>query len=162
MKTRFQTGSALLVALIAIAVLMVLVVAAIQFTGVNREGAGAKLRGDELQACAETAKRLLLTQLNSPATPLNNNTYDFELPNRVDSTERTHAMTGHYQQDGGVGAITSVSGTSISVSSRAARDLSNGAPASAGFGGTPYKVVMKCQDSAGRESEVEFVFKYGI
>lgn len=149
--------------MIAIAVLMVLVVAAIQFTGVNRDGAVAKIRADELAACAETAKRLLINQLDSPNTPLTGTTYHFELPDRPDPSDRTAAMTGHYNEnDGGYGSITPVSGSSIAVSSRSARDLSNGAPSSAGFGGTPYRVVMKCKDRGGRESEVEFVFRYGI
>ena len=39
---------------------------AIQFTGTNREGAVAKLRSDELAACAESAKRMVMSQLNNP------------------------------------------------------------------------------------------------
>lgn len=158
-----QRGSALIIAMIAISVLMVLVVAAIQFTGTNREGAVAKLHADELAACQQNAKRLLISQLNSPTTTLTGSSFSFALLDRSAVSERTSAQTGHYAEtDGGYGSITAVSGSAIAVSSRAARDLSNSAPASAGLGGVPYRVVMKCRDRGGREAEVEFVFKYGI
>ena len=158
-----QRGSSLIVALIAIGVLMVLVVAAIQFTGINREGAVAKLRSDELAACAESAKRMLISQLQDPTASLTGQAYEFELPDRPTNTERTKAYTGHYgEEDGGFGSITAMSGSSIAASSRLARDLSNAAPTQTSFGGIPYRVVMKCKDARGRESEIEFVFRYGI
>ncbi|HET9451110.1 MAG TPA: hypothetical protein VFO83_09525, partial [Aggregicoccus sp.] len=56
-------GSALLITLIAMGVLGVLVVGALQFTGTNRAAAVAKMRGDRVSACAETARRYLLSRL---------------------------------------------------------------------------------------------------
>jgi hypothetical protein len=36
-------------------------------------------------------------------------------------------------------------------------------PASGGFmGGQYYRVVVKCKETSGRESEVEFLFRYGL
>ena len=58
-------GNALLMTLIALAVLMMIVAAAIQFTGTNREAAISKARADEVQACATTARKLLLSKLRT-------------------------------------------------------------------------------------------------
>ena len=166
-NSKAQRGSSLVVAMIAIGVLMVLVVAAIQFTGSNREGAAAKLRSDELAACAESAKRMVMNELNNPNNPLSGRSYNFTLldappPSGSDEDERTRLTSDHYNGvDAGV-KVVPVSGSSIGVSSRSARDLSNAAPTQTGFGGIPYRVVMKCRDRDNREAEVEFVFRYGI
>lgn len=168
MKTLHASrGSALLITLIALAVLMVIVVGAIQFTGINREGAAAKLRGDSLAACGEAAKRQLVSQLALFGGGVNNvpltGPVDVRIPDRATVSERSRIMLAHYDElDAGMEDIQPVSSGLMGSSARGARDLSNAAPSSTSLGGTYYRVVMKCQDFGGRESEVEFLFRFGI
>jgi Tfp pilus assembly protein PilX len=177
MRPQPQRGSALIIAMIAISVLMILVVAAIQFTGVNKEASQAKLRGDELAACAENAKRMLMSQLNDPTKPIGDvvavyadggtsgsNAGNFTVPNEVAIADRTNLTAGHYsntETGTSVATIIPLGSSVLGESTRNARDMSN-VSARYNFGGTPYRVTMRCRDSAGREAEVEFVIKYGI
>lgn len=157
-----RRGSALLIALIAIGVLMVLVVAAIQFTGTNREGAVAKLRADELAACAESAKRLVFNQIGTASTSLHGSTFRFELPDRVTASERTVIVSGHYGDADGGAILEQVAASVIGSNNRGARDLANSLPMSASSGGLPYKTMVTCRDRVGREAEVEFLFRFGF
>src|SRR3954469_21464620 len=91
-----RRGSALLVTLIALGVLMLLVVAAIQFTGTNREGAGSKLRSDELASCAESARRALMDSLNQPGLSLAGKTWTFPLLDQAAVSGRSTIATLHY------------------------------------------------------------------
>jgi hypothetical protein len=51
----------------------------------------------------------------------------------------------------------------MGASDRQVVDISNKLLANVGFmGGQYYRVVVKCQENSGRESEVEFLFRYGL
>lgn len=167
-----QRGSALLITLIALAVLMLLVVAAIQFTSTNREGAGSKLRGDELASCAESARRTLMQQLTGAnlTASLQDQTAKFPTVTLVDQailSDRSTVGLGHYSgADGGSSstnpAISTITADTIPGSTKDARDMSNTIAAQSGLGGSPYRVIMTCRDRGGRETEVEFMFRFGI
>lgn len=165
-----------MVTMIALAVLMVLVVGAIRFTGTNREAAVSKLKGDRMAACAETARRYLLsrmrifgvavTELNLVGDPQFGTTYAY-LPDDPLPAKQSIIGPGHFGDN-----LTSpvsankpqmVPGSMMAGSAALVRDLANAAPASPYLGGSYYRVVMKCQEGSGaRESEIEFVFRYGL
>lgn len=168
LSSRSRRGSALLITLIALAVLMLLVVAAIQFTGTNRTGAGAKLRGDELAACGEAARRYLVSQLQIFGNTGNSNLpinspVDARIIDQATESDRTRVYMAHYDEtDAGIEDIAGVSSAFMGAAAKSARDLSNAAPTNATLGGNYYRVVMKCRDLGGRENEVEFLFRFGI
>jgi hypothetical protein len=163
LKTRTPRGNALMMTLIAISVLMLLVGGAIQFTNYNREATAEKLRGDRVGACADAARRHLLSRLKLfRATNLQ--IFDTKLIDDPNPDSRSKMMTGHYNEDVASATVVSVSPVLMGAGNRQSRDIANVASANGGtLGGQYYRVVVKCQEStSGRESEVEFLFRYGL
>lgn len=173
MSTR--RGNALLVTMIALAVLMVLVVGAIRFTGTNQVAAVSKMRGDRLAACADTARRYLISRLrvNQAATavvldPATGQNYR-NLPDDAVSSRQSIIGAGHYDDNLlslSQPHISVVPSSSFGASGMQARDLSNVMPTQTGIGGQYYRVVMKCQEpgtlGTARASEIEFIIRFGL
>lgn len=163
-------GNALIVVMVSLAVLLLLVVAAIRFTGTSRDSAQAKNKGDQLQSCAEVARRYLLTQLPvNPFSPTSGElsptptlTFERVLPDNAVTAERSRAMSGHYNQTSPSATIVGISALSVGSSRKQIRDIANNlGPAT--LGGQNYRVVVKCiEPNTTRESELEFAFRYGI
>lgn len=163
LKPRAPRGNALMMTLIAISVLTLLVCGAIQFTNYNREATAEKLRGDRVSACADAARRHLLSRLKL----LNNPSLKFfkaELIDDPDPEARSVMKTGHYDPQPMVdNSVAVVSARLMGEGDNQARDIANIAPSGDGtLGGKYYRVVVKCQEASGRESEVEFLFRYGL
>lgn len=153
-------GNALLITLIALAVLMLMTVGAIEFTGINRRAAVSQLGGDRMAACAETARRYLLSRLSnfSDASTLQLSAPMLDDP---DPGRRSQMMTAHYDDPAAGATVVKVASESFS----AARDQSVGlenklVEGTTGYGGY-FRVVVKCRETATRESELEFLFRYG-
>ncbi|WNG38982.1 hypothetical protein F0U60_39305 [Archangium minus] len=163
-RTRVPRGNALLLTVIAIAVLMVLVGGAIQFTNRNREASAEKLRGDRVNVCAEAARRHLLSRLSLFQATGSLQILDTRLIDDPDPDARSRMTTGHYGNDTAVATVKTVDAVTMGAAGRQARDMANAAPSSATLGGQYYRVVVKCEESSGggRESEVEFLFRYGL
>ncbi len=156
-------GNALLVALIALAVLMVLVVGAIRFTGANRDAAVAKAKGDQLSSCADSARRYLLSQLRTSGVAVTDLTLNTSLPDDQAAGSQLKMLTAHYGSSTPTPTAVLVPGASMGAARRQARDLSNVLPASALLGGQYYRIVVKCQEpGTTRETELEFTFRHGI
>lgn len=167
MQAGERRGNALLVALIAISVLMVLVVGALQFTGKNREAAALKTRGDQTSACAETARAYLLSRLRLFNVNVTGLTLDQVLVANADggAVNDTKMLTAHYDQtspDPIKPTVVPVSAAAVGASRKQIRDLANTVPGGVTLGGQYYRVVVKCREPGGRESELEFVFRYGL
>jgi hypothetical protein len=172
MRRTLRRGNALLVTMIALAVLLVLSVGAIRFTGTNREAAAAKTRGDQVSACAQTARKYLLSRMRvygNQATQVK--LVSETLLDDATATKRSVIDTAHYgkvQSPTGSTADSTavVEASAFAAASRQVRDLANTSPTSGTLGGQYYRVVVKCAEpgNAGtmRESEVEFLFRYGI
>ncbi len=163
-RKRIPRGNALMVTLIAVAVLMVLVVGAIQFTNYNREATAEKLRGDRISACADAARRHLLSRLRLFRMG-GELTLETELIDDPDPSSRSTMITGHYGNPTAEPTVVEVSSKAMGAAARQARDISNAAVSSGALGGQYYRVVVKCQEpgaagGTGRESEVEFLFRY--
>ncbi|QRK08379.1 hypothetical protein JQX13_52145 [Archangium violaceum] len=162
-RTRVPRGNALLLTIIAIAVLMVLVGGAIQFTNRNREASAEKLRGDRVNLCAEAARRHLLSRLSLFQATGTLQILDTKLIDDPDPEARSRMMTGHYG-DGPVATVKTVDAVTMGAAGRQAFGIENSVPTSTTLGGQYYRVVVKCEEpsGSGRESEVEFLFRYGL
>jgi len=161
-RTLRAGGNALLVTMIALAVLMVLVVGALRFTGTNREAAAAKMKGDASQACADAARRYLMAKFRTFGVPIEGLTLDNTIPDSPIVANRTRILTAHYDSLTSEPTIVAVSAQSMGQSRRQVRDMSN-VPAGTTLGGRYYRVVVKCRDAVSRrESELEFTFRHGI
>jgi hypothetical protein len=151
---------------VAMAVLLLLVGGAIQFTNYNREASSEKLRGDRIGACADAARRHLLSRLKLFRATSELQILDTKLIDDPDPDARTRIMTGHYADattDTAQATVVGVDPVLMGASSRQVRDIANTVPATGGFmGGQYYRVVVKCRETSGPESEVEFLFRYGL
>lgn len=161
-------GNALITTLIAVAVLMILVVGAIQFTNSNREASAEKLRGDRVGACADAARRHLLARLKLLGSLNELTEFNVTLIDDPDAAARSTMVAKHYSSDTSTGTVNnptvvSVSSVAMGAANKQARDMSNITTGSNGtLGGGYYRVVLKCKESSSRESEVEFLFRYGL
>lgn len=164
-----------MVTMIALAVLMVLVVGAIRFTGTNREAALSKMKGDRMGACADTARRYLLSRLRLYGTSVTDLKFDpsanttwAKLPDDAVAAKQSVVGPGHYGEDLTItpSSIVLMPSTGFGSGVDQIRDLANAAPGSGTLGGQYYRAVVKCQEAGtlgvARESEVEFVFRFGL
>lgn len=172
-RRRSPQGNALIVVLVSVAVLTLLVVAAIRFTGGNHDAAVMKNRSDQMSSCAEVARRYLLSQLPvnalSPASnELNpaDTTVQFEriIPDADadDAARRSVIATGHIGQPARAATIVGVAPLSMGAARKQVRDLANSLGPGT-LGGQYYRVVVRCiEPGSTRASELEFSFRYGI
>jgi hypothetical protein len=164
-KKRAPRGNALMLTVIAMAVLLLLVMGAIQFSNHNREASSEKLRGDRVGACADAARRHLLSRLRLFRATNELQILDTKLIDDPDPSARTRMMTGHYNDalsDIAEATVVGVDPVFMGASGRQVREIANTLPTSGFMGGQYYRVVVKCKETSGRESEVEFLFRYGL
>jgi hypothetical protein len=155
-------GNALMMTLIALAVLLLLVSAAIQFTGANREAAVIKARADETQACADTARKLLLAKLRTFGVPAGSLTLDTKIPDSQTTGQEQVARTAHYDAVGVEPVIVKLDSTVMGGSRYQVRDVAN-TLAGTTLGGEYYRVVVSCRHpTSNAQSEVEFTFRHGL
>lgn len=163
---RNDRGHVLIVVIVAMAVMMVIVVGAIRFTGTNRDAASHQVEADRLEACTEAARKMLLAKLRTYGIQAADLTLNEVINDSHVDAEKSRIQTAHYtSSDGGTGhplTVVPISSSAMGASRRQARDLSNTLPGSATLGGQYYRVVVKCQLGNLRESELEFVFRHGI
>ena len=158
---RGARGNALLITLIALAVLMLMTVGAIEFTGINRRAAVSQLSGDRISSCAETARRYLMSRLTV-----------FQLPSelKLDQTllddpiaaDRSRMTTAHYEDANAQATVVAVGSESFSAARQQSAELANNLPTDSTRNGGYFRVVVKCRESANREAELEFLFRYGL
>lgn len=161
-RLRITRGNALMMTLIALAVLLMLVSAAIQFTGTNREAAIAMSRSDEMKACATVARRVLLSKLRtsniSPAT-LELNTV---IPSSTVVAEQNQVVSAHFDSTIPEPVIVKLDSRSFGASRGQVREMANtiGPPT---MGGSYYRVVVTCRHPiSNSQSELEFTFRHGL
>jgi Tfp pilus assembly protein PilX len=165
MKNKNPRGTVLIVVLVAMAVLAVLALGVIAFTGTERDAAIQGRRGEQLMACAEVARAHVLAQLRAAGGMSPESiAFSVTLPDEVENARRSVARTGHvHDPDAGVvmtgGVLVVKAGMGAQTSQ--ARDLTNVATQSPTLGGQYYRVVVACE-SGGRQREVEFLVRYGI
>ncbi len=153
-------GNVLLVTVISLSILLVLVLGAIRYTGGNREASTIKLRGDRGASCVEVARNYLLSRLKVYGLAPADSQFDVRLLDELKPEERSRIVTGHLGASTPE-AVGTIAGSAFGASRRSVRDASN-IVAPTTLGGQFYRVAVKCQESSGRETELEFVFRYGI
>ena len=147
LRTRAPRGNALMITLIALAVLMMLVGGAIQFTNYNREATAEKLRGDRVSACAEAARRHMLSRLKLFRASGDFKLLETKLIDSPEPSERSSMMTGHYGE-GAQPTVVAVDPVLMGAAGRQVRDIANAAPGGGGtLGGQYFRVVVKCQEA---------------
>jgi len=141
---------------------------AIQFTNRNREAAAEKIRGDRIGMCVDAARRHLLSRLTVSRSSVETlKDFQVKLLDSPDVNARTEMRTAHYD-DLAVPQVTVVDVGTVGASSGQAVSVGNVSRKQGTVGGDYYRVVIKCQEPSdnpafpGRESEVEFLFRYGI
>ncbi len=156
-------GNALLMTLIALAVLMMIVAAAIQFTGTNREAAVSKARADELQSCATTARKLLLAKLRmTSGGRAGGLTLNSVIPDSTGPATDKQVRTAHYDKLTLEPVIVKLDSNVMGASRYQVRDMANTAGPGT-LGGDYYRVVVTCRHpGSNAQSEVEFTFRHGI
>lgn len=156
-------GNALMMTLIALAVLMMIVAAAIQFTGTNREASISKARADEVQACASTARKLLLSKLRTFGVSATDLTVNSEKFPDTQSTATDKVMrTAHFDSTAPETVIVKLDSKVMGASRYQVRDMAN-TLAESTLGGAYYRVVVTCRNpSSNAQSEVEFTFRHGL
>ena len=156
-------GNALLMTLIALAVLMMIVAAAIQFTGTNREAAVSKARADELQACANTGRKLILSKLRTFGTPTGGLTLaTVILPDSASAGAHKELRTAHYDSLALQPVVVKLDSTVMGSSRYQVRDVANTISQTT-LGGQYYRVIVTCRHPVSNaQSEVEFTFRHGI
>ena len=156
--------------LVVVMVAIISVLAASVLTFSQRElGASRNERvGDELLACADAGRQYILSRFNllqsAPVdlTPVN---VRLDKPGEVPCPPGAPPEGGRCVRSGHIGQV-SVTGvvaapTQTGGARRNLRDLSN-TVAKTQLGGVPYLLTVHCEDSSGRQSEVEFLVRFGI
>ena len=155
-------GNALIVTLVALAVLMMIVAAAIQFTGTNREASISKARADEVQACATTGRKVLLSKLRTFGVSPTNLTVNDNFPDTQASSTDKVMRTAHFDNTGTEPVIVKLDSKLMGASRYQVRDMAN-TLAQSTLGGDYYRVVVTCRNpSSNAQSEVEFTFRHGL
>jgi hypothetical protein len=158
-----QRGSALLTAVVVLLVVTMISLGILRFT--SRELAGATAAGHEqaLVACADTARKMLLSQFHAMGLQPTDVT-----AMNVALDSRTNLVGGHYDTAGvRVAQVTYLPANAFGPSD-AVRDITNVIAGPTGQGGRPMKIVVHCQQSgrgdaaSGRQLEVEFGVRFGL
>lgn len=165
---RNHRGSALIAALIVIAILALVTVATLQLAGLSKGQSAKDARTLSQTACVEAARQYLLSRLRVfSSVPITNLTFNQAV--QVETGTR-QLYTGHVrpvvsgQPQGSIAVITSVvpvQAAKVGGAKSGNRDLSN-VIAPNTLGGKPYQVVVACTDPLAGDMELEFTFRYGL
>ena len=166
---RPHRGSALIAALIVIAVLATVTVATLRLASISKGQSLSDARKLSQSACVDAARQYLISRLRLLSKfPLTELTFDQAVP--VENGTR-HLYTGHARQNGPDGrpigplpvieSVKAVAASKVGGGKAGNRDLSNTiAPPT--LGGKPYQVIVACSDPVAGDMELEFSFRYGL
>jgi type II secretory pathway pseudopilin PulG len=165
---RRHRGSALIAALIVIAVLALVTVATLRLADISKGQSAKDARKFGQAACIDAARQYLISRLRLYGVPTQ---VSFD---EVVSTEAgpRHIYTGHVRQPDASGQVSgpvpvSINGLTplrtgfVGGGTARSREISNtiGAPS---IGGKPYQVVVSCSDPLAGDMELEFTLKFGL
>jgi hypothetical protein len=170
MKTRLgRRGSVLLLVVVLLAVISLLAAAAVTFSQSELGAARNERIGDELLACADVGRQFMLSRFNmleKAPSSLEALNVDMNKGGMEDCPDAGDVPKGkRCVRSGHIGQM-KVSGVT-KVENKAGgnredmKEITNttGDPM---FGGVPHKIVVHCKDESGRETEVEFVVRFGL
>ncbi len=166
MARRPARGSALLMTMIVVIVIAVLGVAMIRFAARELAGATATRQNDALVSCAEAGRQLILSQFRSTTiSPASLQALNVQIGGQYGTAR---ALGGHVDTNVQVQQVVVLPGATFGATRNAVRDLSNIIAGAGSLGGTPYRVIVHCQDhgdatlTSGRQLEVEFGLRFGL
>lgn len=148
-----ERGSALVVAIVIVAILAVVGLALTRRTTNEMEAVGGKRYYDSAVTCADGAREMLLSQFRTSGMGPTSLT--------LDQTVDTKRMTsGHYDQ---FAMATIVPAAGTLAGAVGVNDIANRI-SRASLGGQIYRMSVVCTDSSGtnRQSEVEFLVRFGL
>lgn len=152
-RIRRRRGSALVVAVVIVAVLGVIAVALVKRSGMESDSIAAKRHYDQSVTCADGARQMLLSQFRTFGVS----------PTQVvlDQTVGEKRFTsGHYDQFA-IAAVTPATGTQAGAIG--VTDVAN-RTSRARLGGQVFRMTVVCTDrtTATHQSEVEFLVRFGL
>ncbi len=163
---RADRGSALVLTMIVLVVVTMLAVAMIRFSARELAGATSARQNDALVSCAEAGRQLILSQFRaSSVSPTSLVALNVPLGG---SSGLTRAVGGHVDSNVQIDQVTVLPSATFGVQQNVVRDLTNIITGAAQLGGTPYRIIVHCQDhgdgtlTSGRQLEVEFGLRYGL
>jgi|GraSoiStandDraft_41_1057321.scaffolds.fasta_scaffold2012923_1 hypothetical protein len=152
-RTTKDRGSALIVAVILVAVMAVVALALITRTSNEMEAVSAKRHYDVAISCADGARQMLMSSFRTFGLPPASLTLDKTVNDK-------RLSSGHYDTFAvqSVVAAAGVSPSAVGVS-----DIVNRTH-SAELGGQMYRMTVTCSDSASatRQMEVEYLVRFGL
>lgn len=155
MANRTRRGSTLVVTVVIIAVLTIVAIGMIRRSTTELEAAGARRGYDVALSCADGARELLLSQFRTYGVVLTTLQLDETVGNR-------RYASGHFDRFG-LRTVVPVDPGLVGGATDNAMDLANRS-ARLPIGGAAYRVTVVCSDSSesNRQSEVEFVVRFGM
>ncbi|MBZ4415136.1 hypothetical protein [Myxococcus sp. RHSTA-1-4] len=169
-SVRPSRGAVLLLVVVLLAVVTVLAMAAIGFSGSERGAASSFRSSEELVACADAGRQYLLSRFRliggSPTqlAPTDQRLDLAGLPGCNGATPTDDARcirSGHLGEPPAISGVRLVPQATLGRRS-SARDLTNVIAPASGLGGQTYQVVVHCVDGRGAQSEVEFTVRFGL
>jgi type II secretory pathway pseudopilin PulG len=167
MTLRSQRGSGLLLAMIVVLVITVIAVGVVRFSSRELAGAYAGRHQDALVACAEAGRQLLLSQFRALGVqPVALTALNVPLDNPA--TGQTRVLGGHYDSNVQVQQVSILPDGTFGPDPNSVQDRSNRIFVTRLGSGSPYKVMVHCQDrgdgtmNSGRQLEVEFGVRFGL
>jgi Tfp pilus assembly protein PilX len=155
-RTARHRGSALIVAIILVAVMAVVGLALIRRTSNEIDSVSSKRHYDVAVSCADGARQMLMSSFRTfglPPTQLS-----------LDKTVNDKRLTSGHYDTFAVQSVVVATGASFSGGTVGASDIVNRTRGAGQLGGTMYRMTVVCTDSssATRQSEVEYLVRFGL
>lgn len=152
--TRTERGSTLIVTVVLLAVLTIVAAGLVQRSETALESVNAVRHYDSSVSCADGARELLLSQFRAFNVDPASLSLDTTIGNR-------RLVSGHYDQFG-VKSVRPLAGAGA-IAQNSVMGMANKS-AAVSLGGAPYVFTVVCTDSTGvgRQTEVEFLIRFGI
>ena len=161
MRAKTKTmGSALLVAITAMAVLAFIAAAAILIASRERGAASAKGRQDMMRACAEAAARMVWAEMANQGGVLTGAIWARNIPGGPQLT------LGHVGDSFDTVTLSNIGRTMKEQADNSAggglTDVDTASTFRKAFFGRPSTIYAHCVDRSGREYEVELFARFGL
>jgi hypothetical protein len=155
-----ERGSALVMTMILIGVLLVIGVATVSLSSQERNNAGAKARLDFARACGNAAQGQIWSELAAAGLGYLGSNATISPLRLADGTQ---LAAGHYGADAGSVTVSNIVFSTQATGSNplADRDYTSSIVARS-IGGTVYAIQARCIDPSGNEVEVEFAVRFAL
>lgn len=153
----------MLLALVVVVVVTSIAIAMIRISSRELSGSIASRQNEALVSCAEAGRQLLMSQFRTAGVSPSSLTLNTPIDG---TTGSTYAVGGH--MDTTVESVTLLPTNSFGIQRSQVRDLTNIVAGAASLGGSPYRIIVHCEDrrsgtgANARQLEVEFGMRFGL